>query len=163
MAFSDLPYSAREKSLGDQSEGKFETWAEKNDVQFERYGFDHPCFRYFPSIPAFIRFTPDYIAEGKKNKKFLVECKGCGGRILKIKHDSINYLEEWNAHLTVWFFIYNSKENAYALINYRQMVDLCNESPTKRFSSDNKAYYEIRTKNLKWTPMEDENDKQNNE
>lgn len=155
MAFADQHFHERFKVRGQPCETAFESWATEQDVHFVRYGFDDPPFRVFADLPSFIRVTPDYVCEGKKHAKFFIECKGCGGRVLKIKLESMEELVPWNEYLTVWFFVFNSRDNTFALVNYRQMSDLCQHAPVKHFSSDNKPYYHLTASKFNWRPLKE--------
>lgn len=115
------------------------------------YGLRRPKFRQtYKDLSAFIRFTPDFLCEGKENKKFLVECKGCGRDVLKIKLETMDVMEHWTHFAPLWFFIYNSSKNQYALVTYRALMDLCEAAEIKEFSNDHKKYYHIPTGRFEW-------------
>lgn len=153
-SFADKSFEERLLTMGDIAQTAFEKYATENDVRFAKYGFDRPPFTRFWRLPTFVRATPDYVCEAKTH--FFVEVKGARGRYLKIKHESMDALEPWNAYMTVWFFVFRDDIQSYHIISYRNLLDVCEQSPTKLFIQDKKPYYEIKTKTFDWKGISDE-------
>lgn len=152
MSFSSKPFNQRFNEMGDMSETNFKQWADRNSISYVAYGLNRPPFRSFQTLPLVIRGTPDFLCEGKS--KFFVECKGTGGRVLKIKPDSLKALEAWNSILNVWMFVYNSKQHTASFLPFRVLSDVALASPLKAFEVDNKPYHEINVSKLTWFTLE---------
>ena len=106
MSTHDQPFAARFNTMGDIAEAKFEAWADDQDLKWDRMGFNRPDSSMV-RWPAFVRYMPDYI--GSKN---LWEVKGCGrDGILKLKQENLRALRDWETHLPVHLFVYNSAED----------------------------------------------------
>ena len=147
MAFADKPWSERYTELGDLAEGKFRLFADSQGIKWYDSGIHRPPFTH-RGLPLFIRSLPDFLCYNSSH--FWVECKGSGGRVVKIKLESMEALKQWNNELTVWFFIYNSKNDSYSFINYRQLLDICETCSIMEFSNDHKQYYHVPCSKLEW-------------
>lgn len=151
MSFSSRHFGDRFAEMGDVAESAFEKWAEQQGISYVHYGLNRPPFRSFYKLPVFIRMTPDFLCEGKG--KFLVETKGSSGKVVKIKLETMEVLREWDAHLSVWFFVYDSTNNRCAFLSYAQLFSLCEDAPVKAFTSDQKKYYHLLASRFEWQPM----------
>lgn len=149
--FSTQQFDERFEVMGDTAEHAFKAWAEAHNVNYVAYGLNRPPFRSFYLLPEFIRMTPDFLCEGES--KFFVECKGSAGTVVKIKLETMRVLREWNDHLPLWFFIYDSTNHRYSFIHYAQLNVLCQGAPIKKFRSDQKEYYHLRTNRFSWEPL----------
>jgi len=145
---SSQPYSERKKVMGEPAESAFTEWAETKKMNIVRYGLNQPPFKRFNDIPLFIRGTPDYLVEGKS--KVLVECKGTGGRVLKLKKESLLVLEHWHDILPVWVFLFDSGNNRVSFTNFRKIEAIALQCPVKAFANDRKEYYEIPVRMFEW-------------
>jgi len=157
-AFSDKQWAERLVSRGTLAEGKFITWAAQRSIEAVRWGFDNPPFREFYKLPLFLRLAPDFVVQG--HEFGFVEVKGCGGSVLKLKTETMSGLAEWHAILPVWFFVYDSRHDAFAFIDFESLLVICSKCPTRRFESDNKPYYEVDVTLLTWNPMEKNDERQ---
>lgn len=146
MSFAKQPFSQRFAVMGDMAETAFEEWAVNNDVIFERYGLNRPKFKSFYRLPEFIRITPDYIAEETHKagtKKYLVECKGTGGRVLKIKFGYLEALDAWHNYLNLKFFVHDSNNHEDYMVPFNDLVALAVDAPKGRFEADDKEFHGI--------------------
>lgn len=115
-AYYDKSYEERMKDAGSMAEGAFMKYADEKGWSYRAYGFDSGLEDYF-KVPEFIRVTPDFLVT--KPKQALIECKGLGrDGIVKIKHDYLESLQEWQGHLQVVFFFYDSYKKEFAFSTY---------------------------------------------
>lgn len=138
--------------MGDKAEAQFEAWAAEHNIIFERYGFNRPKFKSFYKLPPFVRNTPDFVVEqptAKATKKYLVECKGTGGKVLKLKVDYMPIAKRWNDELELYFFIHDSTNNENYLVDFLSIWTLCQSSPIETFEDDGKEYYAVSMKHIK--------------
>ena len=153
--WSDQGFQARFAVMGDKSEDAFEQWASIKQIEWERFGFSRPKIKLFWKIPAILRYTPDYVAMGKK--PFFAECKGCGrASYVKIKEANLTELEEWNTKLQLWFFIFDSHLGRVSFTDFHTVYNICKESPVGYFQEGHK-YFKLPKKLLTWeafTPKE---------
>jgi hypothetical protein len=153
MGFSSKTFAERFATMGEPAEEQFRLWAEQNGVTYVDFGLKKPPIKKFYQLSPLIRGMPDYICEG--TAPFFVECKGCASRTLKIKLESIEVMTRWDHELPMWIFIYNSKKHAYAMINLRQLVDLCEGTRIKEFDGDHRQYYDIPIGRVEWTEIQE--------
>lgn len=153
MHFSDKSFAERSDMMGDLAENAFRRFADSRGIRQYNYGLNRPPFDYFANLPDMVKATPDFICESQKRTKFFVECKGTGGKVIKIKHESLAALEAWNDLMMVWFFFYDSNNDRYAFVNYRHLLVLCEDARSYQFPDNNKFYYSLRTSKLTWEDM----------
>lgn len=142
--YNTRSFSKRFESLGDTAESAFETYASKNEIQFARYGFNRPPLTKFPFVSAFVRFTPDYLAQYNK-KLFFCEVKGTSKNDFKLKLKQIEQLLLWHTHEPVVFFVFNSAQKKTTFINITQTLDIINtqQLPVEVFANDGNEYYSV--------------------
>lgn len=146
--FSNQGWLARFSQLGDKAEGAFEHFAKQNMIEIVRFGFNRPPFKRFAQLPEFLRYAPDYLVEDRQNVlnaslHTFVECKGSGGKNVKIKPTTLAHADEWNNILPLVFFIYNSKTDHIQIVPNQDMQRIVEGRELKKFESDNNEYYEI--------------------
>lgn len=164
MAYHNKSFSERFALMGDLAETQFEKWASRKEIAFVDYGLKRPPFKKFYTLPLFVRGQPDYLCESSKGSHFFVEVKGTGGRVVRIKQETLDVAAQWNTELAVWFFIYDSNNHRAAFLNYRQLVEACKGCVKKAFD-DGRDYYEVPAQRLAWEAllMEDKDGERSNE
>lgn len=140
--FNEQSFSQRLGRMGDQSEAAFEDVANSTNIQFVRYGFNRPPITKFAWVPAFIRSTPDYLAQVDRHL-CLVECKGTIQNTVKIKVNQIEQLNLWNDYLPVVFFVFDSKKLRTSFMSYSVVIDLVKDLPVLAFENDGNEYFEV--------------------
>src|SRR5688500_6419755 len=148
MAFSDQTFSKRFEIMGDLSEDAIERWAPTEGISYAHFGLKRPPI-YVPNLSMHVRAMPDFVCQGAKRKPFFVECKGTGGRYVRIKLETLEHIARWNDEHTVWFFVYDSNNHLAAFVNYRQLETLCQGRPIKKFD-DGRAYYSVPASQFTW-------------
>lgn len=144
-----------ERRDGSEAESVFEQWATTHGVQFVTYGFRRPPIDQFYKVPAFVSHTPDFLIH-REGKHLLLETKGTGADgILKIKLSDIESFTQWNAIMSLWFFIWNSHKRAIALISFDELLTLLyRDDVTVGEFEPSVHYYAIPHKILTWRPHE---------
>jgi hypothetical protein len=140
VSFHKQDFNTRFGTMGDTAEAVYEQWADGNDIRFDRYGFNRPRSNMF-KWPSEIRYTPDYITHDR-----LIEVKGCGrDGLAKIKQENLDALSNWQKHLPVWLFIWNSalEEHAYFELSQRFYLWLPKNCSNGRFPDNNKVFWNI--------------------
>lgn len=113
MSFKDRPFHNRFAAMGDAAEGVFERTYPQGWV---RFGLNRPPIA-MGSLPAFIRFTPDYLTA-----RGLVEVQGFGGdQLAKFKRDKLTALIDWHHHFRVDFFLWDSANKRYAWLRLHDL------------------------------------------
>lgn len=136
MSFHEQPWSERQKLLGDKAEGIFEAVAEREDLEYVRFGLNRPPFSPY-NMPSFVRYTPDYLT-----RHCFVECKGVGkDETLKIKMDQLSTLSQWNMYHPVLFFIWNSYKRQYSRVPFDQIYKQRFDGDARKFSEGNWAWF----------------------
>jgi hypothetical protein len=161
MGYSNQPFNKRFEKLGDAAEAAFERWAPTKNIRYEHFGLKRPRV-FVPKLSMHVRSMPDFVCQGGKGTSFFVECKGTGGRVVKIKLETMEHVARWNDEHTVWFFIYDSNNDLAAFVNYRQLETLCHARPIKKFD-DGKAYYTIPASVFTWEDVPKEQSNGNEE
>lgn len=122
MSFKDGTWDERVETLGDIAELQFERYCKDRGIPFIRYGLNRPPLRV-ASLPAFIRYTPDYLTV-----QGLVEVQGCGNDgLIKLKHDKLWALKEWDQHDNVYFFFWNSANEEYMRVPFDRIMLLLDQ------------------------------------
>jgi len=138
---------------GSEAEKKFSEWATRRGIEHIPYGFRRPDYTEFPSLPSFIRHTPDFIAFWS-GKHLLIETKGMGrDGVFKLKLADLLPAQEWSKFLPLWYFIWNSSTQAVAIESCDDITELCVKAPQRRFA-EGTPYYAIEQNMLKWSPYE---------
>lgn len=142
--YNNQPFIKRFNQLGDVSEHAFEEHATKEDIAFVRYGFNRPPLTKFPTAAAFVRFTPDYLAQFQK-KLFFCEVKGTTRNDFKVKLRQIAQLKEWHKLEPVIFYIYNSSRKLMTFISLPQVEEIITLQalPVEKFENDQNEYYSV--------------------
>lgn len=118
--FASQPWTERIETLGDPAEGAFMRWANRTGEPAVRYGLNRPPVD-MRRVPAFIRYSPDFLAD-----RGLVEVQGCGhDGTFKFKHDKLWAISEWDAHLVVYWFLWNQPADKELLIPHATLETLC--------------------------------------
>lgn len=158
--FRDRNFGYRIKRMGDLAEGQFKSWCVRQGIHFTAYGLNRPPFKAFAKLPAYIRYTPDFLCEHPKprpKRHFLCEVKGCGqDQLVKIKDETVQSLVEWEqgSALPVLFFVYDSsKKRVSDSLTLANLMDLLPTLPIGRFNDNNKVFYEISTDLLVWSDV----------
>ncbi len=166
MGFNNLKFSQRFQQMGDESEKIFEDWCTKHSINLVRLGLNRPPFKYFPSLPANIRYLPDYLIEDTdrvvrdnngpmKLAHAFVEVKGVGrDQLIKIKLDTLDCNAEVEEvfERPVLYFIWDKIGKRVSFHHtLKDLLDIINtyDIPVKTFHEGNK-YYPIPTKLLRW-------------
>ena len=155
MAYSDKTFKERFETMGDPCEDAFRRWAPTKKIRFADYGLKRPPFLRFHDLSEMVKATPDFVCEGAKRTKFFVECKGTGGRVLKIKLETMRTLQSWQEQMPVYFFVFDSNNKRCSFLSYRDMQTICETCKVYTFQSDNKEYYSISATKLLWTDIGD--------
>jgi hypothetical protein len=117
MAFHEQGFGTRFQKMGDMAETVFERVVGKG---FVRYGLDRPPV-YMGKMPPFVRYTPDYLMADR-----LVEVQGFGkDRIVKIKHEKFAALRQWEAHMDVYFFLYDLTRKRHCMVTAAALEVIC--------------------------------------
>lgn len=102
--------------MGDLAEGVFEQVYPK---AWDRMGFNRPKTPMQGMAP-FIRYTPDYMTYHGP-----VEVQGFGNdQTAKIKVDKLQALREWDSIQETRLFLFDSKNNRWAMLTIEQVLDL---------------------------------------
>lgn len=141
MAYSDLPFQERVKTLGDAAETVFLEVSPLGKAQ--RFGWRRPSVPMSAMSP-FIRHTPDYYA----GTGWLVEVMGCGqDGIVKLKEDKYKALLDWNKHQKVALFVSNSAEQTWVLapmnILKKHVGSARRDGRVNKFENDGNVYFEL--------------------
>lgn len=166
MSFHKQSFLKRLERMGDESETIFERWAKSHGINVVRLGLNRPPFKFFQSLPASIRYIPDYIVEDSDRKvrdsggpmdyvHSFVEVKGVGkDQLVKIKLETLRENERLSDHFKrpVIYFIWDKISRKVSFHHntkdiYRIVAD--NEIPVKAFHEGNQ-YYGIPTELLGW-------------
>lgn len=148
MNFYKKEYKTRMKVAGDIAEGKFIEYAKKNNLIYQKYGFDRGIPKYY-LVPSFVTCTPDFLVIGEK--AVLVEAKGTGrADHIKIKQHDLEQLELWNAIIPVYFFLYDSHLDKHCLMWYNDLVRLTKGVPWDTYPDNHKKYYKIPKTLMEW-------------
>lgn len=142
MRFGDMKFRERFARLGDDAEAAFESYADDVGILYQRYGFNRPPLTKYRYINEFVRNTPDYMAQYKK-ELFFIECKGTIYDHVKIKPDQLRVLENWHMYEKVIVSVYNSRKKQVTFLSLDEIKQLSQGLPIHTFQSDNKEYWEI--------------------
>lgn len=140
MSFASQGFGQRFGRMGDEAEDVFEDEAPLG--QFSRFGWNRNA--NFRNMPKFIATTPDYYC----SIGYLVEVMGCSGQWFNaMKLDKWEAMKEWNAKCDLAFFIWNTKERTWALVDWGPMKRLVAEARREgrigTWESDGNQYYRI--------------------
>lgn len=114
-SFKDQAWTRRFGSMGDEAESVFEHVWPKG---FVRYGLDRPPI-HVHKLPQFVRYTPDYLTSSN-----LVEVQGFGrDRKVKVKHDKLDSLLDWNAFMPVLMFLWNNADEQWGTIPINKLYN----------------------------------------
>jgi hypothetical protein len=139
MSYRNGSWSARKDKLGDEAEGKFMEWCERNDVVYERFGFDHSELDV-AHLPRRIRYRPDFLT----NKK-LVECIGLGrDQKAKLAIYKWNVLEYWNTVHPVDLYVWDRQKKRETFVPLETWDRLVDELKADLASfPEKKAYWSV--------------------
>lgn len=147
MAFNELPFNQRFKSMGDEAEAVYEE--AKPMGLTTRFGWRRPKGITFKKMPLVLRHSPDYYAQAG----YLVEVMGMGkdGVLKSLKVEKYNALKVWKRiadllGLELALFIWNSYEQQYVTILWPSLVKLVTKSKRSlgvESFDDGNEYYPI--------------------
>ena len=139
-----------ERRDGSEAEQKFSDWATRRGIQHITYGFRKPDYNEFPSLPPFIRHTPDFIVFWN-DKHLFIEVKDTGrDGVFKLKVADLLPAQEWSKFHPLWYFIWNSSTKSVAIESCETITELCVKAPQRRFA-EGTPYYAIDQTELKWS------------
>lgn len=144
-SFRDQPFTHRMNGMGDQAEAVFEkVWP----LGWARYGLNRPPIN-MASIPAKLRYTPDYITSAA-----LVEVQGCGrDGIIKLKHDKREALTRWADEHPTLLFMFDAVGARWATYAIERIGDLITGEGE---FNEGKRYHEISVATVPdecWVPI----------
>ena len=104
MSFHRQSFTRRYATMGDTSEAVFDRVYPKN----HQLGLNRPPF-FMGGMTTAMRYTPDRMLRDR-----LVECMGVGrDRLLKLKHEKLDALHDWQAIGPVVLFVYDQHDNCF--------------------------------------------------
>lgn len=146
-------FAARFTVMGDIAETQFETWADGQDLKWDRFGHNRPNSS-MTRWNAFLRYMPDYIGS-----KCFWEVKGCGrDGLLKLKQENLVALRQWSDHLPVHMFVYNSSEDDMVCFPFDAecVAWIGNNCKSDKFHDNDKVYWMIPWQDMveqTWNPF----------
>lgn len=109
--FKDRPWNQRLKSLGDEAETVYETWATQNGIGFHRSGINRPPFNV-GKLPKMVAYTPDYLTD-----QGYVEVQGFGkDRQIKLKVEKLEALTQWDMVFHTEMFLWDNVDRTVAQV-----------------------------------------------
>ena len=109
--FKDRPWNQRIKSLGDEAEAVYETWADRHGIGYHRSGINRPPFNV-GKLPKMVSYTPDYLTENG-----YVEVQGFGkDRQIKLKVEKLEALTQWDMVFHTEMFLWNNVDRTVAQV-----------------------------------------------
>ena len=137
-----------QRNKNNTAEDYFDEWAEKNNLIFERFGFDQLNSNIqgsdFGKIPKFIRNRPDYVVIGKKAQ--FVEVKG-GTDKIRMKQSDLKSYSKWNEEMELYYFFYSSQYKTHKIIKHEDLLKVLKKCDVGQYHDhtkyDKKLYYKI--------------------
>lgn len=136
MTYRDQAWTARQGTMGDIAESKFE---ELCDRGFVRYGLNRPPIQ-MSALPAQLRYTPDYLTSAG-----FVEVQGCGrDGTLKFKAEKLAALSQWNGIHPVTLWMWDSHRKQWASVGLEEMYQLIAEHGTLGAFKEGTPYWAVK-------------------
>jgi hypothetical protein len=152
VGFSNRPWRARERFLGDTSEEAFKDWCNVVGLKWADYGLRRPDLDV-SALPLKIRYTPDFIGGDQ-----LYEVMAVGrDHLLKLKVEKYLALGQWNQEAPTHLWVWNWPMKSGGALPIPSLADVVIGAPDLRSFRDGKHYWSIKVQDLdiSWLRLDD--------
>ena len=152
MGFSSKPIAERLETMGDLAETVFQQWAETKGLAVEHFGFEGRGLPFRRGMDPRLRKRPDFLCWSDTVPHTFVDPKGTAGGGVKIMQEDIEYKQFWTAFHPVWFFVYDSNAEKFALATVEELAEHSKHAETGRFEDGGKRapYYRFDPSLFRW-------------